>query len=63
MGDDSALVVNEVARAAKIDLLWVVKKEERKERKKERKRKKKEDFLNDQCAEFTYPFSLPLTFC
>ena len=37
-------------------------KEEKKKKEKERKRKKKEDFLNDECEELIYPFSLLLEF-
>ena len=51
--------------AANFDLVWVVKKKKKKKEKKEekeRKRKKKEDFLNGQCEELTYPFSLLLEF-
>ena len=50
---------------ANFDLVWVVKKKKKKKEKKEekeRKRKKKEDFLNGQCEELTYPFSLLLEF-
>ena len=41
--------------AANFDLVWLAKK-------KKRKRKKKEDFLNVECEELTYPFSLLLEF-
>ena len=47
---------------ANFDLVWLAKKKKRKRKKKERKRKKEEDFLNGECEELTYPFSLLLEF-
>ena len=38
------------------------KKKKKKKKEKRKKRKKKEDFLNHECEELTYPFSLLFEF-